>query len=73
MVGRVWIRALTGVGYLVGTLGPLLGGWLFSATGGWTAPLWVYVATFIPMAVGGLMMARPGCYVEGNADAGRGA
>lgn len=56
-----------GVGYLFGTLGPLLGGWLFSTTGGWTVPLWVYVATFIPMALGGMMMARTGRYVEDTA------
>lgn len=53
-----------GVGYLFGTLGPLLGGWLFSTTGGWTVPLWVYVATFLPMAAGGVMMSRPDRYVE---------
>lgn len=56
-----------GVGYLFGTLGPLLGGWLFTTTGGWTVPLWVYVATFIPMALGGMMMARTGRYVEDTA------
>lgn len=48
-----------GVGYLAGTLGPLLGGWLYASTGGWTVPLWVYVATAVPMAIGGRMMARP--------------
>lgn len=53
-----------GVGYLVGTLGPLLGGWLYGATGSWTTPLWVYTATVVPMAIGGLMMARPGRYLE---------
>lgn len=53
-----------GLGYLAGTLGPLLGGWLYSATGGWTAPLWVYVATGVPMAIGGYMMARPGRFLE---------
>lgn len=53
-----------GIGYLAGTLGPLLGGWLFAATGGWSVPLWVYVATFVPMGIGALIMARPGRYVE---------
>lgn len=53
-----------GIGYLFGTLGPLLGGWLFAASGGWELPLWAYVATFIPMAIGGMLMARPGRYVE---------
>lgn len=58
-----------GIGYLAGTLGPLLGGWLYAATGGWTTPLWVYVATLAPMTIGGLMMARPGCYLEGKLSA----
>ena len=53
-----------GIGYFAGTLGPLLGGWLYASTGAWTAPLWVYVATAVPMIVGGWMMARPGRYLE---------
>jgi MFS transporter, CP family, cyanate transporter len=53
-----------GVGYLAGTLGPLLGGWLYGATGSWTMPLKVYVATLVPMAIDGLIMARPGPYLE---------
>ena len=53
-----------GLGYLAGTLGPLLGGWLYAATGGWTVPLWVYVATALPMAIGGMMMARPRRFLE---------
>ena len=53
-----------GIGYLAGTLGPLLGGWLYAVTGGWTMALWVYAGTVVPMAAGGLMMARPGRYVE---------
>jgi NAD(P)-dependent dehydrogenase (short-subunit alcohol dehydrogenase family) len=55
---------LMGLGYLAGTLGPFLGGWLYAATGGWTVPLWVYVATAVPMAIGGRMMARPGRTLE---------
>ena len=58
-----------GIGYLAGTLGPLVGGWLYGATGGWTTPLWVYAATLVPMAVGGLMMARPGRYLEDKSGA----
>lgn len=61
-----------GVGYLFGTLGPLLGGWLFSTTDGWIVPRWVYVATFIPMAIGGIVMARPGRYIEDVLDTDRG-
>lgn len=53
-----------GVGYLIGTFGPLLGGWLLAATGGWIAPLWLYTATFIPMALGAVLMARPGRSLE---------
>lgn len=53
-----------GLGYLAGTLGPLLGGWLYATTGGWTVPLWVYVATALPMAIGARMMARPGRFLE---------
>ncbi|AMM34420.1 hypothetical protein SA2016_3763 [Sinomonas atrocyanea] len=57
-----------GTGYLAGTLGPLIGGWLFAATGSWTAPLWVYAVTFVPMAIGALVMAKPGRYVEDALD-----
>lgn len=53
-----------GIGYLAGTLGPLLGGWLYAVTGSWTMALWVYAGTVVPMAIGGLMMARPGRYLE---------
>lgn len=52
------------VGYLAGILGPLRGGWLYAATGGWPLALWVYVATMVPMAIGGMIMARPGRYLE---------
>jgi len=53
-----------GIGYLAGTLGPLLGGWLYAVTGSWALALWVYVGTIIPMAIGGSMMARPNRYLE---------
>lgn len=53
-----------GIGYLAGTLGPLLGGWLYATTGGWAMALWVYAGTILPMAIGGMMMARPGRYLE---------
>jgi CP family cyanate transporter-like MFS transporter len=45
-----------GTGYLFGTLGPLLGGALFAATGGWTAALVVFALTSILAIIGGLMM-----------------
>jgi CP family cyanate transporter-like MFS transporter len=53
-----------GVGYLFGTLGPLLGGALFSATGGWTAALVVFAATGLLMLIGGWMMTSKGGYLE---------
>ncbi|MBS0466441.1 MAG: MFS transporter [Proteobacteria bacterium] len=53
-----------GIGYLAGTLGPLLGGWRYAVTGSWAAALWVYAASVVPMAIGGLMMAKPGRYLE---------
>ena len=53
-----------GIGYLAGTLGPLLGGWLYASTGSWIAALWLYAATIVPMTLGGLMMAKPGRYLE---------
>jgi MFS transporter, CP family, cyanate transporter len=53
-----------GVGYLFGTLGPLLGGALFSATGGWTVPLVAYSLTGILMLLGAAMMTKRGRYLE---------
>ena len=47
-----------GVGYLFGTLGPLLGGTLLSATGGWTTALLVYAATGLLMLLGASMMTK---------------
>jgi MFS transporter, CP family, cyanate transporter len=53
-----------GVGYLFGTLGPLMGGVLFSATGGWTVPLAAYAATGILMLLGAAMMTKRGRFLE---------
>jgi CP family cyanate transporter-like MFS transporter len=53
-----------GIGYLFGTLGPLLGGTLYSATGGWTATLLVFAATGLVMVAGGWMMTPKGRYLE---------
>ncbi|PXA76987.1 MFS transporter [Auritidibacter sp. NML100628] len=52
------------VGYLFGTLGPLLGGWLSTATGTWNVPLIVYAIAGAVMLVGGLMMTKPGRTLE---------
>ena len=52
-----------GIGYTIGTAGPLVVGLLYEATGDWTAPLWfmlVVVALTVPAA---LVLARPR-YVE---------
>lgn len=53
-----------GVGYLFGTLGPLLGGWLESATGSWRPALLVYAVTAAPMLVGAWQMSKPDRYLE---------
>jgi CP family cyanate transporter-like MFS transporter len=48
-----------GIGYTVGTAGPLVVGLLYEATGDWTAPLWfmlVVVALTLPAAA---VLARP--------------
>lgn len=57
---------LPGIGlrHAVTRMSPLLGGWLYAMTGGWTAALRVHAATRIPMTAGGLMMARPGRWLE---------
>lgn len=57
-VGPAWFMTLVagfamGIGYLAGTLGPLVGGGLYAATGNWTMALGVNVGTALPMAVGG--------------------
>lgn len=53
-----------GLGYLIGTLGPLTGGALFSATGRWTPALIVFALTSILMLLGGWMMTPQGRYLE---------
>ncbi|WP_213451449.1 CynX/NimT family MFS transporter [Rhizomonospora bruguierae] len=54
-------------GYLLASLGPLLVGLLYEATGGWLAPLWVLVAAAAVQTVSGLAVARPR-YVEDEQD-----
>ena len=53
-----------GVGYLFGTLGPLLGGTIFSLTGGWTTALLVFALTGIVMLIGAWMMTPHNRYLE---------
>ncbi|PUA19874.1 hypothetical protein C7W93_08710 [Glaciimonas sp. PCH181] len=57
-----------GIEYLAGTLGPCWVAGLYAITGSWTMALWVHAATVIPIATGGLMMARPGRYLEDRFD-----
>lgn len=53
-----------GVGYFFGTVGPLLGGWLSSALSSWTVPVVVYAVIAVPVLIGGILMSRPGRYLE---------
>jgi MFS transporter, CP family, cyanate transporter len=53
-----------GTGYLFGTLGPLLGGALFAATGDWTAMLIVFAFTGVLLLIGARLMTRPGRFLE---------
>ncbi|QCB97597.1 MFS transporter [Arthrobacter sp. PAMC25564] len=53
-----------GVGYLFGTLGPLLGGTIFSLTGGWTTALLVFAGTGAVMVTGAWMMTPRNRYLE---------
>ncbi|NMR20344.1 CynX/NimT family MFS transporter [Cellulomonas fimi] len=54
-----------GVGYAVGTVGPFLGGLLSSATGGWTVPLLVFVASAAVMVVGAWLLTRDRLFEDG--------
>jgi CP family cyanate transporter-like MFS transporter len=53
-----------GMGYLIGTLGPLTGGALFSATGSWVPALIVFALTSVLMLTGGWMMTPKDRYLE---------
>jgi MFS transporter, CP family, cyanate transporter len=53
-----------GMGYLIGTLGPLTGGALFSATGSWVPALIVFAFTSVLMLTGGWMMTPKDRYLE---------
>jgi MFS transporter, CP family, cyanate transporter len=47
------------VGYLIVAIGPLAVGLLHDATGGWTVPLVFLLASVVPAAIAGLVVARP--------------
>lgn len=55
------------MGHLVGALGPLTGGWLYSATGGWSAVMIVYVGSGVFMLLGAFLMIRDR-YLENQID-----
>ncbi|MGC3955019.1 MAG: MFS transporter [Propionicimonas sp.] len=62
------------IGYALAATGPLLVGVMLAATGGWTIPLWVLIATSVVMVIAGLIASAPG-YVDdelsGSTAAGR--
>jgi CP family cyanate transporter-like MFS transporter len=47
------------VGYVVVAIGPLAVGLLHDATGGWTVPLLFLLASAVPLALAGAVVARP--------------
>lgn len=47
------------VGYTLAATGPLMMGWVFAASGGWTVPLLVLVAIVPLMTLAGLAAGRP--------------
>ncbi|MCG2624438.1 MFS transporter [Arthrobacter sp. I2-34] len=49
---------IQGGGYLAATVAPPLAGWLHTATGGWTAPLFLVLAATLVFAGSGLLAAR---------------
>jgi CP family cyanate transporter-like MFS transporter len=48
-----------GIGYLIASLGPLLIGFLHTATGGWSVPVVVLLVLCIPQVVTGWLAGRP--------------
>lgn len=48
------------LGYALAAGGPLLVGVLRGATGGWTVPLWLLVATAVPFVISGWIACAPG-------------
>lgn len=47
------------VGYVAVAVGPLAVGLLHDATGAWTVPLLLLLASAVPAAIGGAIVARP--------------
>lgn len=56
------------IGYALAAAGPFLVGFLHATTGGWTVPLWVLIATAVPLVIVGIVACAPG-YVDDDLDA----
>jgi MFS transporter, CP family, cyanate transporter len=54
------------LGYLLAGAGPLVLGWLYDLTGGWTAPLVLLVACLVPMTWAGWGAARDAVLATGE-------
>ena len=59
------------IGYGLAALGPFVVGFLRATTGGWTVPLWVLIATSVPLVIVGIIACAPG-YVDDDLDAATG-
>ncbi|MEX1078976.1 MAG: MFS transporter [Homoserinimonas sp.] len=58
--GAIALSGFTqGIGYLIGSLGPLLMGILYELTGSWTAPILFLLSTVVGTAVAGYVLLRP--------------
>lgn len=58
---------MQGVGYLIGSLGPFISGYLYSRTGSWLAPLWFIALIGVAVALCGLIACRHGHIEDSNA------
>lgn len=59
--GTAALSSLTqGVGYLLGTMGPVAIGILHDLTGAWTVPLLALIGLLVPKLIAGLIAAAPG-------------
>jgi MFS transporter, CP family, cyanate transporter len=56
-----------GIGYALGTVGPLLGGLLSSASGSWTLPLLVFIASAAVMVLGARMLSADRIFEDSGA------
>lgn len=51
------------LGYLIAAVGPFVIGWLYDATGAWTAPVWLLLLLVLPLMAVCAYVARP-AYLE---------